>query len=493
MPSSNGISFAMLSAKAVAVAEHARDVADHRLRGHRAVGDDLRDAVAPVALGDVIDDPVAALHAEVHVEVRHRDALRIQEPLEQQVIAQRVEIGDAERVRDQRARAGATARTHRHAVLARPADEIRHDQEVARETHLADHVELARQPGLVGSALRRSAGADDRRAQSGLEAGARLLAQMILDAAARGHRVGRQGRLAEPHLEVQPPRDLDGILERLRQVGEQLRHLLRGAQVLLLAVAARTRGVGEQRAFLDADPRLVRLEIVARHEAHVVGRDDRHAARHREPELAGDAFLVAGAPGALQLEVEPVVEQREPRLERAPGLVVAPREQRPAHVAFTSARQGDESGRRVGIEPSALQSRAVTALAFEIRPGHEPGEVEVASRVLAQQYEAARLGPLALLAHQRIDAHQRLQPARLRRTVELDEGEQVALVGHGHGRHAHARHGIHQPLADDRTVVALAVDADDTVDKRVLRMHVEVDESGHRGRAQRRSQDCTGA
>ncbi len=132
--------------EAVAAAEHAGHVAHHRLRRHGAVGDDLRHAVAAVALGDVLDDAVAAFHAEVHVEVRHRHALGIEEALEQQVVPQRIEVGDAERVGDQRARARAAAGPDRHAVAARPADEVRDDQEVAGEAHLADDVELGGEP-----------------------------------------------------------------------------------------------------------------------------------------------------------------------------------------------------------------------------------------------------------------------------------------------------------------------------------------------------------
>ncbi len=73
--------------KAVGHAEHAADVAHHGLRRHGAVGDDLRDALAAVLLRHVVDDPVAAVHAEVDVEVGHRDAFGIQEALEQQVVA----------------------------------------------------------------------------------------------------------------------------------------------------------------------------------------------------------------------------------------------------------------------------------------------------------------------------------------------------------------------------------------------------------------------
>ncbi len=45
-------------------------------------------------------------------------------------------------VRDERAGARAAARPHRHAVVTRPADEIRHDEEVAGESHLADDGQL---------------------------------------------------------------------------------------------------------------------------------------------------------------------------------------------------------------------------------------------------------------------------------------------------------------------------------------------------------------
>jgi hypothetical protein len=55
-----------------------------------------------VLLAHVLDDLAAPLLAEVHVDVGHRDAFRIQEALEQQVELERADIGDAERVGDER-------------------------------------------------------------------------------------------------------------------------------------------------------------------------------------------------------------------------------------------------------------------------------------------------------------------------------------------------------------------------------------------------------
>ena len=85
----------------------------------------------------VVDDLVAAVHAEVDVEVGHRHALGIQEALEEQVVRDGIEIGDAHRVRDERAGARAAPGPDRDAVLLGVADEVPDDEEVPRELHLA--------------------------------------------------------------------------------------------------------------------------------------------------------------------------------------------------------------------------------------------------------------------------------------------------------------------------------------------------------------------
>ena len=71
---------------AVGDLEHAAGVADGGAGGHRREGDDLRDAVAAVLLGHVVDHALAAGDREVDVHVGHRLAARVQEPLEQQVV-----------------------------------------------------------------------------------------------------------------------------------------------------------------------------------------------------------------------------------------------------------------------------------------------------------------------------------------------------------------------------------------------------------------------
>jgi hypothetical protein len=105
-----------LVAEAVRQVEHAPAVAQHRARRQGAEGGDLGNAFLAVLGSHIIDDPVAAVLAEIDVEVRHRHALGVEEALEQQVVFQRVEISDAERVRDERPRPRAASRPDRHAV-----------------------------------------------------------------------------------------------------------------------------------------------------------------------------------------------------------------------------------------------------------------------------------------------------------------------------------------------------------------------------------------
>src|SRR5205807_496182 len=72
--------------------------------------------------------------------------------------------------------------------------------------------------------------------EAGREAARGFLAQEFLDAHPGGQRILRQPHLPESELEARAARDLGGVGERLGQVGEQRRHLLRRAQVLLARI-----------------------------------------------------------------------------------------------------------------------------------------------------------------------------------------------------------------------------------------------------------------
>ena len=137
---------------AVGHAEDAAHVAHGGARLQCAEGDDLRDAIGAVFRADVGDHLVAPLLAEIDVEIRHRDALGVEEALEEKPEADRVEVGDHERPGDHRSGARAAAWPDRNPLRLGPLDEVGHDQEVAGEPHAGDHRELVFEPlGVSGA------------------------------------------------------------------------------------------------------------------------------------------------------------------------------------------------------------------------------------------------------------------------------------------------------------------------------------------------------
>ncbi len=74
---------------------------------------------------------------------------------------------------------------------------------------------------------------------------------------------------------VGPLGDPERVVARLGHVGEQLAHLLRGLQVVPVAVELEALGVAHQRAGLHAQQRVVGDGVVAVHVVAVVGGEQR--------------------------------------------------------------------------------------------------------------------------------------------------------------------------------------------------------------------------
>ena len=132
--------------------------------------------------------------------------------------------------------AGAAPGPDRDRLLPRPADEVRDDQEVAGEAHLADDPELLPEPlAIVRGAIARLVFRVPAREHAG-EPGVRLRLQVILGGPALRHRERGQERLPKLQVEVAAARDERRVFEGLRHVAEQLaqRVGLRSVKCLLL-------------------------------------------------------------------------------------------------------------------------------------------------------------------------------------------------------------------------------------------------------------------
>ena len=459
----------------VGLAHDAADIAHHRLRRHGAVGNDLRDAVAAVFLRHIVDHPVAPFHAEVDIEVRQGDTLGVEETFEQQVELQRIEIGDLQGIGHQRASAGTTSGADGNAVVLGPLDKVGNDKEVAGKAHIVDYVQLDLQAifvllallGIVRVAL------IEQHLQALFQALVGNPAEITFLGLALGNRKLRQIAFAQLDFQIAAAGDFNAVGQRLGNIGKQLGHFLAAAQILLLAVVFRPARVVEGAPVMDADAGLVGLEFLGFEKTHVIGGHHRQIVLDGQLHRLGDIGLLVLATGALQLDIETVVEAPGPLLQTADGQLALPGQQGAADIAIAPAGQGNQAfgGPTTVLQnPLGLDNRHATVLAFEIAAGNQPRQVQIAGPVLRQQHHGIRRLLLVTVAHQGIDADNGLDAGAQRGAGELDHGEQVTLVGQRHRRHAILGHRRHQRL-----------DPHQPVNQRVFGMYSQVDKTGFDG------------
>ncbi len=372
---------------AVAVAEHATHVANGRAREHRAERDDLGDVVLAVLAADVGDDLFTPAVLEVHVDIGHRHAVGVEEPLERELVEDRVDRRDAERVRHDRARGAAAAR-RLDPLLAGERDEVGDDQEVAGVAHRQDDPELVVEACLE---LRRD------RPVPAFEAALALLAEPRFGRMAIGHREMRDPQLAERQGQVGHLGDPAGVQDRVWLIGEERRHLGRRLDVEVVRVEAHPVRRVEVVAGPDAQQDVVGLGLVLADVMEVVGHDERQPGLGREPQQLLVEPPLVGHPVILELEVEAVLAEDVAVLAGEPaGQLPVLDLERLWDLAGQARRQPDQAfavtGQMLAIDPRLV------VVAVDVGIGHEPAQVAVAGEVLGEedQVEGLRIG-LALL------------------------------------------------------------------------------------------------
>ena len=177
---------------------------------------------------------------EIDVDIRHRNPLRIQEPLEQEIEPDRVDIGDAEAVRHERPGRRTAPRSDRDLLRAGVVEEIFDDQEIPGVPHLLDDAQFVIEP------LLQILGRDFRVAPV-----ATLPRQMPRGSRRRrriSSGIGKTGSLSLPSSSsrLQISAIAERVFERLGVVAEQLLHLLGRLEINLVGVVAHPVGVGRR-------------------------------------------------------------------------------------------------------------------------------------------------------------------------------------------------------------------------------------------------------
>src|SRR6266511_2508378 len=357
----------------------------------------------------------------------------------------------APRPGDQGSRRASPAGSDANAFALGVGDQVGHDQEVAGVAHLADDVELVL--GLLAMGLRHALPGE-----APVETVHDLLAQpRIFGLALRYGELRHQVSGGEDLGVVTDPfGDLQCRVARARELAvPQRAHLLRRLEVEVARVELEPFRVGHRRPGLHAEQHLVRGGVGRVRVVQVVG------GNRLEAKVLAQAKQVVPDPG---LDVDPMVHQLEVEVLRTEDVAQLAR-CRAGAVEVTDAQprldlpgwaagRGDDAARVAfqqlpvgpGLVEVPLQARHAAQpeeVAQAGRVGGEHGQVGV--RPTAGHVVLAALGPADPGAVEPqgagrqvgLQAHDRLDAGGLGLLVEVVGAVQVAVVGHGQGRHAH--------------------------------------------------------
>ncbi len=410
---------------------------------------------SPYLPRDVLDDLVPAVLAEVDIEVRHRHALGVEEALEEQVVRDGIQVRDPQRVGHERARARATSRPHRDVGPLGPVDEVLDDEEVAAEPHLLDDAKLQVEAGAVDVRVELRAGLVQF-----LEALVEALEGQLRHEAVRGvavgHLEGGQHGLAELELQVALLGDALRVVDGLGGVLEELQHLLGAGDVELVRGVPHALAVRQRLAAGDAHEQLMRPRVLALDVVRVRGgaQGDVQVPAERLEVLVG--LVLLGQAVGLDLEEEVAGLEDVLVLERRlAGVVHVPAEARAGD--FTAQARGEREEALAVLGQELLVDARVVVEAVHVRPGGQDAQVGVALGVLGDEDEVVGdlLGAvLAALGAGDVGLHadDGLDAGVLRLLVEVDGGEHVAVIGHGHARHPLLLHRLDEVLHPDGAI-----------------------------------------
>ncbi len=305
--------------------------------------------------------------------------------------------------------------------------------------------------------------------QPARQAGARLVADPTVERLAVRDREIGQVIGAELQAQIATPRQFDRVGQRFGQISEQGGHVLAGLEVLLGAVVARPARVIEHPAAGDADARFVGVEIVATQEADIVAGQQGQVVTIGEGDGGGVEGVLAVAPGTGDFQVQAIGKLAAPVIEQGFGAIAAAGSEQAAKRARVPCDQ--EQAVAIVAQPIRPDPDMIALMTFQVGAREQARQCQIAIAIPTQHGDPAAL--LTGVGQVQIGADDRLDAGGFGGLVELDQGEQVALIGDRHRRLPQFDAAFHQRL-----------DAQGRIDQRVFAVQVQVDEGGgHAGRA----------
>ncbi len=352
--------------------------------------------------------------------------------------------------------------------MLRPHDEVRDDQEVSRELHSDDDVQLALDPSLVlvlvdlVRKLRKAL----------LEALIGPVDQVRLQIAAVFRNEGRQHRLAQLELQIDHLHDAHRVVDGLLAAPEDRAHLLGRADIKRVVPQTPSGGILVLFTLLDRAQDIMRSGVRAHLVVAVVRRDQRHALGSGELFLRLVREVLRIDPGLLQLEEEVLLLKNIAIfLSDPPGSIHIPGGAGLADLSVATSAQTDQPLVPI-LEHLLIDPRdALEILALLVAHGDQVHQVRVADGVLRQKDQVMMLllvAIKAILGDVDLHAQDRLHVHAPRAAIEVHRAEHVGVVRDSAGLHPQLRNPGAQLLH-----------VDGAIQEAVGRVHVQVREVSH--------------
>ena len=443
------------------------DILEYGLDLQGTESSDLGDPVRSVFCRDVVDDLLPALIAEVDIEVGHGDPFRIQEPLEYQVVLDRVDIGDGHAIGDQGTGPGTASGSYGNPVLFCPEDEVPHNEEIPCESHADNDIQFVVKPFLqfFGNLWIPFC-------QTFLGDMPEILVGIF---EFRWYFICRQHRSRLVYGEVAPLGDPNGILDCLGNPIEESGHGVRALHIEFHRIETHAVLVVLLLVRSYTKDNIVRIGIGIFDIVDIIGRHD------GQPEFPGQFddlwidLLLFRQTMVLQFQIVPVVVENRGVEQCALlcSLVIVVGQQL-GDLSGETRREADESfvmfGQQLVADPGFV------IIAFRVGDRIEYHEVLVAlfihgyqdQMVVAATTHGGRLCRMGFGVHIEFTPYNRVYPLCFASFVELEDTEHVSMVGNGQV--------LHPILFRFRDIT---VDRCCSIKKRIIGVVVQMDKFGH--------------
>ena len=408
--------------------------------------------VGAVFVDDIVDDPPPSLVVKIDVDVGQAHTVRIEEPLEQQIVLDGVHIRDAHAVGHRRSRSRPTTWPHTHAHLACGGREILNDQEVARVPRALDGFQFEVQALLD---LRGDFSVPLFSPQVGDVAQVGIFATLAaILGVFRMHEFFRNVKRRKQHVALQRialalVHQRGNVGHGLRNVREQRLHLRRRLQVEAVVGEAKPEfaatladvalGLTHVACILDTEKDVVGVALVFARVVAVVARHqlDAMLGRHLLKEVVHHGLLLQ--PVSVQFGIEIVPHQALPPHKSFFRLILTHVEHQRRHLSEKTSSQNDKVFLEFLHEGPVDAWHVVESIRVGL--GRQFGQVVVTVLVLGQKHRRVSVVLFGLVVHVFADIqfrpHDGLDALFVARPHELKSRHHVPMVGHRQGRHAH--------------------------------------------------------